>query len=123
MLYFNTNIGATLAWSVLMTRGGGCDGSVSTLRNRRLAGGIAQPREHEVDRGPGEIDGSVEVAPATLDTNVGLIDTPGLVGWLEMTAQPLLQFGTVALDPAPDCRVVRLQAPLAEQLFDIAERE
>ena len=48
--------------------------------------GIAQPREHEVDRSAGGIDGSVEVAPATLDTNVGLIDTPGLVGWLEMTA-------------------------------------
>ena len=43
--------------------------------------GIAQPREHEVDRGSGGIDGSVEVAPATLDTNVGFIDTPGLI-WL-----------------------------------------
>ena len=52
-----------------------------------------------------------------------LVDTPGLVGWLEMTAQPLLQFGTAALDPAPDCRVVHLQAALAEQLFDIPERE
>ena len=39
-----------------------------------------------------------------------------------MTAQPLFQFGTVALAPAPDCRVVRLQAALGEQLFDIAER-
>ena len=57
------------------------------------------------------------------NTNVGLIDTPGLIGWLEMTAQPRLQFGTVALDPAPDCRVIRLQAALTEQLFDIAERE
>ena len=85
--------------------------------------GIAQAREHEVDRGAGGIDGSVEVAPTALDTNVGFIDTPGLVGWCEMTAQPLLQFGTVALDPAPDCRVVRFQAALAEQLFDIAERE
>ena len=40
-----------------------------------------------------------------------------------MTAQPRLQFRTVALDPAPDCRVVRFQAALAEQFFDIAERE
>ena len=40
-----------------------------------------------------------------------------------MTALPLLQFGTVALDPAPDGRVVRFQAALAEQLFDIAKRE
>ena len=85
--------------------------------------GIAQPREHEVDRGAGGIDGSVEVAPTPLDTNVGLIDTPGLIGWLEMTAQPLLQFRTVALDPALDCRVVRLQAAFAEQLFAIAERQ
>ena len=72
--------------------------------------GITQARQHEVDRGAGGIDGSVEVAPTALDTNVGLIDTPGSVGWLEMTAQPRLQFGTVALNPAPDCRVVCLQA-------------
>ena len=64
--------------------------------------GIAQPRGHDVDRDFGGIDGSVEVAPTALDTNVGLIDAPGLLGWLEMTAQPLLEFGTVALDPAPD---------------------
>ena len=74
-------------------------------------------------RGAGGIDGSVAVALTALDTNAGLIDTPGLMGWLEMTAQPLLQFGTVALDSAPDCRVVRFQAALAEQFFDMAERE
>ena len=42
--------------------------------------GIAQPREHEVNRSAGGIEGSVEVAPAPLDANVGLIDTPGRVG-------------------------------------------
>ena len=107
-----------------MTRGCGCDGSVSALRNRRLA--VAASRKPESTKlivAPVESMGAVEVAPTALDTNVGLIDTPGLVGWFEMTAQPLLQFGTVALDPAPDCRVVRFQAALAEQLFDIAERE
>ena len=40
-----------------------------------------------------------------------------------LTAQSRLQFGTVALDPALDCRVVCLQAAFAEQFFDIAERE
>ena len=85
--------------------------------------GIAHPREHEVDRGAGGVDGSVEVAPTALDTNVGLIDAPGPVGWLEMTAQPRLQCRTVALDPAPDCRGVRLLAALAEQFFDIAQRD
>ena len=39
------------------------------------------------------------------------------------SCRPLFQFGTVALDPAPDCRVVRFQDALAEQLFDIAQRE
>ena len=46
---------------------------------------------------------------------------PGPIGWLEMTAQPLPQFRTVALGSAPDCRMVRLQAALTEQLFDITE--
>ena len=40
-----------------------------------------------------------------------------------MMAQPFLQFGTVALDPVPNCRVVHFQAALAEQFCDIAERE
>ena len=39
------------------------------------------------------------------------------------SCRPLFQFGTVALDPAPDCRVVRFQDALAEQLFDITQRE
>jgi hypothetical protein len=40
-----------------------------------------------------------------------------------MTAQPLFQFGTVTLNPAPDRRVIGLQTAFGEQLFDIAERE
>src|SRR5450755_1949359 len=40
-----------------------------------------------------------------------------------MTAQPLVQFGAVTLNPAPDGRVIRLQTALGEQLFDITERE
>ena len=40
-----------------------------------------------------------------------------------MTAQPLFQFGTVTLNPAPDRRVIGLQTALGEQLLDIAERQ
>jgi hypothetical protein len=40
-----------------------------------------------------------------------------------MAAQSLLQLGTLALNPAPDCRMVYRQTPFGEQLFDIAERE
>src|ERR1019366_7831079 len=40
-----------------------------------------------------------------------------------MTAQPLLPFGTVTLNPTPDRRVIHLQTAFGEQLFDIAERQ
>ena len=85
--------------------------------------GSAPPRAHAVDRSASGIEGAGKGAPTAPDTNVGLIDTPGPLGGLEMTAQPLLQLGTVVLDPAPDGRVVRFQAALAELLFAIAERE
>ena len=64
--------------------------------------GSAPPRAHEVDRRASGIEGAGEGAPTAPDTNVGLIDTPGPLGGLEMTAQPLLQLGTGVLDPAPD---------------------
>ena len=45
-----------------------------------------------VDGGAGGINGPIEVTPAALHANIGLIDPPGLVGRLEMAAQPLFQF-------------------------------
>lgn len=49
------------------------------------------------------------------------VDLAGVIGWLEMTAQPLFQFGTVPLNPTPDRRVVLIQTTLGQQLFNIAE--
>jgi hypothetical protein len=108
---------------VLMTRGCGCDGSLSLTEQGLGRGGIAQRREQEVDNGADGIDGSIEVIPTTLHGNVRLIDTPRFVGRLEMPAQPLCQFGTVALNPTLGRRVIRRQAALGEQLFDIAQRQ
>src|ERR1700682_2833136 len=85
--------------------------------------GIAQRREQEVDSGTGGIDGAVEVTPTALHSNIGLIDAPGFVGRLKMTAQPLIRFGTVTLNPTPDGRVIRRQTALGQQLFDMPERE
>ncbi len=85
--------------------------------------GIAQCRQQEVDGGTGGIDGSIEVTPTALHSNIRLIDTPGFVGRFEMTTQPLFQFGTVTLHPTPDGRVIRLQTALGEQLLDVAQRE
>ena len=66
---------------------------------------------------------AVEVTPPALDTYGGLIDTPGHLIWRARTAPLRLQSGTVALDPAPEGRVVRLQAAPAEPRGDLAERE
>src|ERR1017187_3172308 len=84
---------------------------------------IAQRRQQEVDSGTGGIDGPIQVTPTALHSNICLIDPPGFVRRLEMTAQPLLQFGTVTLNPTPDRHVIHLQTAFGEQLFDIAERE
>src|ERR1019366_5935327 len=80
-------------------------------------------RQQEVDGGTGGIDGPIEVTPTAFHSNIRLIDPPGFVGRLEMTAQPLFQLGTVTLNPAPDRRVIGLQTAFGEQLFDVAERE
>ena len=93
------------------------------MRNRRLAAAASRnvdSRKSIVARG---IDGPIKVTPTALHANVGLIDPPGFVGRLEMTAQSLCQCGTVTLNPTPDRRVIRLQTALGEQLFDIAQRE
>src|ERR1700719_1309921 len=107
-----------------MTRGWGCDGSLKSVAEQAVGRrGSAQRRQQEVDGGARGIDRPVEVTPTALHSNIGLIDTPGFVGRLEMTAQPLFQFGTVTLNPTPDRRVIHLQTALGEQLYDIAQRQ
>src|SRR5215469_17898349 len=98
-----------------MTRGCGCDGWLRALRNSRLAAAPsrrADSRKSMVT--PVESDGRIEVTPTALHPNIGFIDTPGFVGRLEMTAQPLLEFRPVALNPSPDRGVVGLQAAFIE---------
>ena len=61
-----------------------------------------------------------QVAPPALDTHGGLV-TPARRIWRARTAPPRPQ--SVALDPAPDGRVVRLRAAHAEPRRGRAERE
>ena len=65
----------------------------------------------------------VDQSPSYATTFEKLADALNLSSNSRTAHPPRLQFGTVALDPAPDCRVVRLQSALADQFFDIAERE
>ena len=84
---------------------------------------VAQRRQQEIDGGTGRINRSIQVAPAPLDSNVGFVDPPGFVGGLEMPSHPLLDFGTIALYPTPDRRMIGSQTALVKQLLDIPERE
>jgi hypothetical protein len=51
--------------------------------------------------------------------NRDLIHPPRLVGPLQTPESPLLEFGCIVLNPAPDRRMVDLQASLDQQFLDI----
>src|SRR5947199_2904648 len=69
--------------------------------------GIAERRQQEINRGACRIDRSIQVAPAALHPNVGLVDTPRPVGRFEMTSYALVEFRAIPLHPAPYGRVAR----------------
>ncbi len=59
-------------------------GEIAQRLTKQPFGGvcIAQPRKQEINRGSGEIDGPIQVAPAALHSNVGLVHAPQLIGRL-----------------------------------------
>ena len=66
---------------------------------------ISLGAEEEIDGLSGPVDGAVEISPATLDLDVGLIDAPGSVGLASEAVPPLFEFWNIAFDPAHDCRM------------------
>ena len=80
----------------------------------------AHSREKEVDRRSGGVEGSIQIEPVPSNTNVGFIDSPGLIGGFQMRPSSILKFGCVALNPAPDGGVIHSQVPLFEKLLDLA---
>src|SRR5580692_10829528 len=58
-----------------------------------------------------------------LNPDVGFIHPPTVVGWFESPTQTLFHFRAIALDPPPDGDVIGAQAPLGEQLLDVAVRK
>ena len=65
----------------------------------------------KVDRGAGGIYGTIQVPPVPTLADVGFVDPPGAVGWFQFPPASLVQFGCVALHPAPNGSVVSLQTP------------
>src|SRR5580704_4147788 len=107
-----------------MTRGCGWEGLLSALRNSRLAASASRNADSRKSIvAPVEIDG-----PCRGNTNCPLRECTfhryaNLVGRLEVTAQPLIQFGTITLNPTPDRRVICLQSALGKQLLHIGKRQ
>jgi len=77
----------------------------------------------EVDRGAGGVDGTIQVPPAPTLANVRFVDQPGAVSWFQFPSASLVQFGCVALHPAPNAVVVCRKTSFHEQFFDIPIRK
>ena len=56
--------------------------------------------KHEIDRIDGRICAAVQVCPASADVSVRLIDPPGTIPMAEFPSKPLIQKGSIMLDPA-----------------------
>jgi hypothetical protein len=85
---------------------------------RRFSGGNAEQRVHEGGLGIAlgaepevnglalAVDRPVQVDPAALDLDIGLVKSPRAVGRAQAGPQPLLQVRRMGLDPAADGRVI-----------------
>jgi hypothetical protein len=76
----------------------------------------------EVDRGAGGIDGTIQVPPVPTLANVRFVDPPGAVGWFQFPPASLVQFGCVALHPAPNGGVVSRETSFDEQRYESENR-
>jgi hypothetical protein len=77
----------------------------------------------EVDRGASGIDGTIQVPPAPTLANVRFVDPPGAVGWFQFPPASLVQFGCVALHPAPNGGVIGRETSFQEQFLDVPIRK
>ena len=81
---------------------------------------VALGAEQEVDGLAGAVDGAIEIAPLTVDPEVGLIDVPRPAARPEMPARALLELGGEALDPAVHGGVVDLDPAIGEHALEVA---
>ena len=84
---------------------------------------IAVRREHEVDRIPLGIDGSVQVGPAPRDSNVRLIHSPRAVWMPKFAPDALVQLPAIPEDPAGNGGVIYAEISLGHHLLQVAVTE
>jgi hypothetical protein len=80
--------------------------------------------EQEIQRVAGRTQSAIEVHPLPADLDIGLINSPGVVGWLQVRPAPFIYFRCIRLHPAINGRVHDCQAPFSHHLLyiSIAER-
>jgi len=62
--------------------------------------------------------GAVEICPATLDFDVGLVDTPRFAYLPREAAPPLFEFWNLSLNPTHDGRMSEKQSALGHHLHE-----
>ena len=93
-------------------------------RHRRLAASASRNADRKKSIvAPAQSMARFKVAPASLHPDVGLVDPPRLVCWLEMPSQSLLQLRAVILHPTPNRGLVDVETTLLQQRLNIAQRE
>ena len=91
------------------------------LAKEPLGRGRISPRsQKEIDRLPSAVHRPIEIRPASLHPNVGLVHPPGAVAHSQMRAGSLFKLRCVGLDPSEDRRVVDLNSAVEEHEFQIA---
>jgi len=82
--------------------------------------GVSPCRDEHVDDLAGLVDRTVHVAPPPGDFHVGLVHHPAIPDQVSARAGSVGQQRREPLHPPVDADMVSLDAPLGEQLFDIA---
>ena len=83
-------------------------------------GGVGSRRDVQVDYPAVAVDGPVDVASASGDAEVGLVDEPAVPDVVTARMGGIDHQWGEALDPSVDGDVVDLDATLGQQFFDIA---
>jgi hypothetical protein len=87
--------------------------------------GIPLLREIEVECGATRVQPSVQIDPVPGDANLGFINSPGGARPFQLPPHPPVEFGSVALHPARNRRVIDAQTAFRHQFLQIsiAKRE
>src|SRR4051812_16561383 len=84
--------------------------------------GVALRGQQEIDGLTSGVDRSVQVSLLAFHLDVGFIEAPAFVGWLQVPSTPLVQLWTIELDPPPDTARADSQTSFGGHLTHLCHR-